>query len=207
MSIFHQNIALEMDVSLTECLKILQDSSVFCDIDTVPAQWDNHFCQKKKHDLIIVGQANLSLAKVAINHQEQVKNLYNLCKALLSLGVLLFAMNVIFQCSRLWNEIFSSCLFPLLPIVPSILLSMLLTIPHSEPLHRGLNQHHEWKYRPLGQRKGIISASSMWDNLAEWAFSLEAKRQKCTFPKFLLILESTRGYCLIYSQIPHFLKV
>lgn len=27
-------------------------------------------------------------------------------------------------------------------------------------LHRGLNQHHECKYRPLGQRKDIISASS-----------------------------------------------
>lgn len=117
-------------------------------------------------------------------------------KKLYSQQELILASNFILQCSKLD----STCLFSLITSSANISLSILPSIPHSKPLHCGLNQHHEWKYRPLGQRKGIISASSMQVILAECAFSLEAKRQKSTFPNFFQTLECTHRYRLICPQ-------
>ena len=91
--------------------------------------------------------------------------LYNLCNAPLSLGVDLLVLNFRLQIAPS-NEIsFFPLVFSLL--LPNILLSIRLFISRPKPLHRGLNQHHEWKRRPLGQRKGM---------------SVQ-KRLKCTFPK------------------------
>lgn len=43
----------------------------------------------------------------------------------------------------------------------NFLLFPLLSISQSKPLCCWPNQHLEWKYRPLGQRRGIISACRM----------------------------------------------
>lgn len=56
---------------------------------------------------------------------------------------------------------------------------------------------------PLGQRKGIISASStvFGISLLSVHFLRRQKRQKCTFPKFLLILERFLGAFLPFAPL------
>lgn len=64
--------------------------------------------------------------------------------------------------------------------------SILLSIPHSKPLHRRLNQHYEWKIQTLGPEKShYISFQYVGPvYLLTVHFLRKAKRQKCTFLKF-----------------------
>lgn len=86
-----------------------------------------------------------------------ISDLCILSKVILSVGVTL-----------LWNSYFRA---PGYGIKPASLLSIL----HNKL--SGLNQHHEWKYRPLGQRTGIISICRMEDILPACACDLHVHFQ------------------------------